>query len=265
MLSMPHSRWFLPCDTPSPPDGRIFCFAAAGGDPRAFLDWQPSLGADAEILAVCLPGRGHRMDESAPASIAELADGAAAAISACTGQPIYLFGHSFGALVAFEVARRLGSTSAFRHLIASGCAAPSLLPSDYNVWAAGNKGRAFLDESARFLRLPPEFTSADDEVQELLLADLRTDIDLLAGYRYLPAPPLTAGISLIGGRDDPYVERAALESWKSECETAPDTYWLDGDHFFPERRPSAVIDILRLIVTDVSGNTALLGEDVEVI
>src|SRR5215472_2508125 len=139
MLSMPHSRWFLPCDTPSPPDGRIFCFAAAGGDPRAFLDWQPSLGADAEILAVCLPGRGHRADESAPASIAELADGAAAAISACTGQPIYLFGHSFGALVAFEVARRLGSPSAFRHLIASGCAAPSLLPSDYNVWAAGNK------------------------------------------------------------------------------------------------------------------------------
>ncbi len=259
------SRWFLPSDTQSPPRGRIFCFAPAGGDPRAFLDWQSSLGADAEILAVCLPGRGHRPDERAPASIAELADGVAAAISDFSGQPIYLFGHSSGALVAFEVARRLGNPQAFRHLVASGCAAPSLLPSDYNVWAAGNKGRAFLDESARFLRLPPEFTSADDEVQELLLADLRTDIDLLAGYRYLPAAPLTVGLSLICGRDDPYVERAALESWKRECETAPEYYWLDGDHFFLEQRPAAVIDILRLIVGGFSDNAAPFDEDVEVI
>ncbi len=259
------SRWFLPSDTQTPAGGRIFCFAPAGGDPRAFLDWQPSLGADTQIVAVTLPGRGHRADERSSVSIAELADGAAAAISDYADQPLYLFGHSFGALVAFEVARRMGNPPAFRHLAASGCAAPSLLPTDYNVWAAGNTGRAFLDESARFLRLPPEFTSADDEVQELLLADLRTDIDLLAGYRYLPAAPLTVGLSLICGRDDPYVERPALEPWKRECETAPAYYWLDGDHFFLEQRPSAAIDVLRLIVVGLSDNAARSDEDVEVI
>ncbi|HEY7482829.1 MAG TPA: alpha/beta fold hydrolase [Streptosporangiaceae bacterium] len=261
---MPHPTWFVSGGVPIPPGGRIFCFSAAGGDPRAFLDWQPSLGADAQIMAVCLPGRGPRADEPAPRSIAELADGAAAAISAYTDRPICLFGHSFGALVAFEVARRLGGVSpAVHHLVASGCAAPSLLPTDYNVWAAANKGRAFLDESARFFELPPEFTSADEDVQELLLSDFRTDLVLLAEYSYIRAAPLALGVTLICGRDDSYVGSDALEPWGRECETDPDELWMDGDHFFLEKHPSAVVDVLRYIVRNGPGPAATAGKDVE--
>lgn len=43
---------------------------------------------------MCLPGRGHRIDERAPSSIADLADGAAAAIRDHADRPIVLFGHS---------------------------------------------------------------------------------------------------------------------------------------------------------------------------
>src|SRR5262249_46351443 len=79
---------------------RIFCFPHAGGSSRAFLDWQADLGDDAEVLAICRPGRDHRADEPAP-TIGQLIDGAAAAIAAVAqdGTPSYLFGHSLGTLV----------------------------------------------------------------------------------------------------------------------------------------------------------------------
>src|SRR5215471_16620135 len=103
----------------APGTPRIFCFPHAGGSPRAFLDWQAGFADDAEIVAVCRPGREHRAAESAP-TIDELIDGAAAAIAEVTardGRPCYLFGHSLGALVAFEVCRRLPGGSAPGHFV----------------------------------------------------------------------------------------------------------------------------------------------------
>ncbi len=92
------SDWFLTAGAELPWAPRVFCFPHAGGSPRVFLDWQARLGEDAEILAVCRPGREHRAAEPAP-TIAELIDGAAAAITALTeadGRPCFLFGHSLG-------------------------------------------------------------------------------------------------------------------------------------------------------------------------
>jgi surfactin synthase thioesterase subunit len=245
---MPAADWFLSRPA-GPAAARVFCFAHAGGSPRLFLDWQPHLAGDAEIVAVCPPGRDHRASERRP-SLDELIDGAAAAISAAAGadpRPIYLFGHSLGGLVAFEVARRLRALPALRHLVASGISAPSLLPSARVRELAGLEGRAFAEALRFFGGLPPEMF-ADEGVLELLLPGLMVDFRMAAEYRYRPAPPLAIDVSLIVGRDDPHVGTAQLEAWRDECVAPPARHWAEGGHIYFDRRPAPVTDLLREVV-----------------
>ena len=239
------SDWFLSKGADSPAAARVFCFAHAGGNPRLFLDWQPYLGAVAEIIAVCPPGRGHRVMEHRP-SIDELIDAAAAAISVATeddGRPMYLFGHSLGGLIAFEVARRLRDVPALRHLIVSGISAPSLLPSRRIRALAELEGKPFAEALSFFGGLPPE-VFAEEDVLELLLPGLIADFRMAAGYRYRPAAPLAINVSLISGRDDPHVGAAELGPWQDECLYPPTSHRADGGHFYFYNQPWTVTDLL---------------------
>jgi surfactin synthase thioesterase subunit len=240
--------WFV--SRGEPPSGGappIFCFPHAGGSPRAFLDWQPDLAPDAEIVAVCRPGREHRAAEAAP-TIEELIAGAAAAITArveADGPPFYLFGHSLGALVAFEVCRRLPVAPA--HLVASGCAAPALLPSARVREIARLAGAPFAEAVGFFGGLPAEVI-ADEDLRDLLLPGLIADFRMAAGYQYRRGPRLTVPATLVAGRDDPHVKAAQLEPWSSEFIYPPDRRRVDGGHFYFESRPAEAVDILRAVV-----------------
>ncbi len=241
--------WFVSRPTGSPAAARVFCFPHAGGHLRTFLGWQAALGADAEIVAVCRPGREHRAQEPAP-TIEEYVDGATAAIRAAAAgddRPVYLFGHSLGALVAFEVTRRLADLPALRHLVASGCSAPSLLPSLRVRDIATLKGKAFAEAIGFFGGLPPEVV-ADEELHEVLLPGLIADFHLAVGYRYRPAAPLAVPVSLINGAADPHVGAAQLAPWRDEVREPPARHWADGGHFYFEQRPEAVTELLRTVV-----------------
>ncbi|HXP19230.1 MAG TPA: alpha/beta fold hydrolase [Streptosporangiaceae bacterium] len=241
--------WFVSGGGAAPWSTRIFCFPHAGGSPRAFLDWQPGLGTDAEIFAVCRPGREHRAAEPAP-TIEEFVDGAAEAVATVTaadGRPFYLFGHSLGALVAFEVCRKLSGLAELRHFIASGISAPSLLPSQRVKDIARLSGIAFAEAIGFFGGLPAEVI-ADEEVRELLLPSLIADFDMAVGYRYQPGPRLQVPAVIVVGRDDPHVGAAEIEPWNDEFTSPPERYLVDGGHFYFEPEPAPIIGILRSLV-----------------
>jgi surfactin synthase thioesterase subunit len=241
------SDWFVSrCSLDAP---RIFCFPHAGGSPRAFLDWQDGLGEDAEIVGVCRPGKEHRAGEAAP-SIGELIEGAAAAIADASGRdgrPCYLFGHSLGALLAFEVCRLLSGGLAPRHLVASGCSAPSLLPSERVKRIATLSGAEFAEEIGFFGGLAPEVI-ADPELRDLLLPGLIADFRMAVGYRYLARAPLAVPATVVVGRDDPHVRAEQVAPWDREFTWPPDRVWVDGGHFYFEPDPSAITGILRSLV-----------------
>jgi surfactin synthase thioesterase subunit len=237
---------------------RIFCFPHAGGSPRAFLGWQAGLGDDAEIVAICRPGREHRSAEPAP-TIQEFIDGAATAIGAVTEadrRPFYLFGHSLGALVAFEVCRRLAGANAAghtarriapRHFVASGCSAPSLLPSRRVKEIANLAGRQFAEAIGFFGGLA-EDVIADEEVRDLLLPGLIADFHMAVGYHYTPGPRLEVPATLVIGRGDPHVKAAQIGPWNDEFSWPPDRRLVDGGHFYFEARPGLATGILRSLV-----------------
>jgi surfactin synthase thioesterase subunit len=246
------SDWFVTSGAAAPWSTRIFCFPHAGGSPRAFLDWQAGLGEDAEIVAVCRPGREHRVAEPAP-TITELIDGAAAAIAAVTerdGRPFYLFGHSLGALVAFEVCRRLrrlGGLAGPGHFVASGCSAPALLPSQRVKEIAKLTGQEFAEAIGFFGGLPAEVI-ADEEVRDLLLPGLIADFRMAVGYRYQPARRLDVPATIVVGRDDPHVKTPQIDPWSDEFSQSPARHWVDGGHFYFEPEPAAVLDILAALI-----------------
>ncbi|MGK5628507.1 thioesterase II family protein, partial [Streptomyces sp. URMC 123] len=234
------------------PPARVLCFPHAGGNPRAFLAWQGALAGDAELLALCPPGRGPRYQEPPAADFTELVERAAEAVAEAADRPCYLFGHSFGAVVAFEVARRLRGHHRLRHLIASGCSAPALLPTARVVEAARLEGRAFTEAVGFFGGLPPEVV-ADEALAELLLPALRADFRIVARYRYRDTGPLDLPITLINGRDDPHVKEAGLEPWQRESTLAVARHQPAGGHFYFEDHPEAATDVIRSVVRSDRG------------
>jgi surfactin synthase thioesterase subunit len=244
-----NADWFVSAGPGREGAPRVFCFPHAGGSPRAFLDWQAGLGDDAEIVGVCRPGREHRAAEPAP-TITELIDGAAAAIAAATaadGRPCYLFGHSLGALVAFEVCRRLSGSAMPRHLVASGCSAPSLLPSQRVRQIATLTGAEFAKAIAFFGGLDPEVI-ADAEVRDLLLPGLIADFRMAIGYCYRAGLPLAVPATVVVGCNDPHVGQEQAAPWDQEFAWPPEHRRVDGGHFYFAPDPGALISILRSVV-----------------
>lgn len=244
------SPWFVTRAGAGPAPARIYCFPHAGGSPRAFLDWQD--GIEAEIVAICRPGREHRAAEPAP-TIEEYIEGAATAIAEAARidpRPSYLVGHSLGALIAFEVCKRLAGTDAApQHLLASGCSAPCLLPSERVRSIAKLSGREFAEAIGFFGGLSAEVI-ADDEMRELLLPGIIADFQMAVGYRYAQQPePLDLRATVVVGRDDPHVALAQVEPWDREFATPADRYWVEGGHFYFDTDPSRITGVLTGMVT----------------
>jgi surfactin synthase thioesterase subunit len=158
-----------------------------------------------------------------------------------------LFGHSLGGLVAFEVCRRLTGRVAARHLIVSGCSAPSLLPSERVTRIATLSGAEFAEEIGFFGGLAPEVI-ADPELRDLLLPGLIADFRMAVGYRYRAGAPLAVPATLVVGRNDPHVKAEQIGPWDREFTWVPERVWLDGGHFYFEPDPGAVTGLLRSLV-----------------
>ena len=115
---VPHaSRWLLPL-TPHDGELRLFCFPYAGGGPHTFASWRTAFPAWVGVHSVQLPGRGRRLAEPLLDRVELLVAPIADAIRAMDDRPYVLFGHSMGALLAFETARALRKM---------GCAGPARL------------------------------------------------------------------------------------------------------------------------------------------
>jgi surfactin synthase thioesterase subunit len=200
-----------------------------------------------EVWAARPPGREQRLAESPLRSVDVLADRAVEAAGQALNTPYVLFGHSLGASVAFEVARRAKQNFGLepRHLFVSSRRAPHFPRTDDRPPAHTLTDEEFVDRLRELGGIPPEILN-DKEMLTLVLPALRADFEAAETYEIsLPdAPELSCPVTAIGGTDDDYVVRDHLEEWGEVTSGPFAVEFVSGDHFFIDRHPNQLLDIV---------------------
>jgi medium-chain acyl-[acyl-carrier-protein] hydrolase len=229
---------------------RLFCFPYAGGGAAVFRRWVDELPTAIEVWAVYLPGRERRIADPPIDSVRVLAAEASGGIREYLDKPFALFGHSMGALVGFEVARRLRRDRLAMPLClaVSGFGAPHI-PS---VRAAtGHLPDAeFLAELHR-LNGTPASVLEDAELVELVLPMLRADFRAVETYRFSEDTPLACPIFAYGGSNDAEAPPQELQEWKRHTSGAFRMRLFDGDHFYLHPLRAELMRVLAKDILDV--------------
>jgi medium-chain acyl-[acyl-carrier-protein] hydrolase len=236
------SPWLFLRPRPQPAALRLFCFPYSGAGASAFTAWAGEFPSDIEVCPVQLPGRETRLSEPPCRSLRELIPALARGLTPFLGRSFAFFGHSLGALVAFELARFLrrdpGLTPTW--LFASAHRAPHL--------AGGGQvhrsSDATLARKLREINGTPAEVLENPELRALLFPILRADFELCETYAHEPGAPLSCPIAALGGLSDPHVDAEGLEAWRRHTSARLEVHRFPGDHFYLGPSRHALIRII---------------------
>lgn len=245
---MPSDRpkWFIRHRPRQDPEKRLICFPFAGGTSSSYTSWVEKLPAGLELISVQLPGREARFNEALGKSVGDVVDQMMVEFERWRDRPYSIFGHSLGALLAFEFVRRLESIGGRQpdSLIVSGKRAPQEPLTGVLVHSLPEE--QFIRHIEEY-QVTPEEVLADSQLLNLLLPRLRADFAMSETYCCAPGPRLTSPLFCFGGTDDPETEAPLLERWQ---EQASDGFLLRrfaGDHFFIFTNEEFVATLSRIL------------------
>lgn len=192
------------------------------------------------MIAVQLPGRETRFSEPARTSLHDLVDELTTALEPWLDRPYALFGHSMGALIAYELARALDRRAmrAPSHLFVSGQAAPHRPNRHRTLHRLPDEA---LLAALRTLTARPDAAMDNAELMRLLLPTLRADCTLCSTYEWQDGAPVGCPVTALGGREDRSVSRADLDAWRRHTAGPFDVRIFPGDHFFVHTARAAVL------------------------
>jgi medium-chain acyl-[acyl-carrier-protein] hydrolase len=211
-----------------------------------------------EVCPVLLPGREARLREPAFSSIFPLIQALAPAIIPFLDVPFVLFGHSMGALIAFELARELRRR---RHRL------PECL------FVSAREAPGFTLKQPPISDLPDEeFTRAlvklkgadpgilqHPELMNLMFPTLRADFALHEHYDYVEEPALECSIVAFGGLEDTSTDAGGLNLWGEQTTRSFMRRMFPGGHFFINTQPALFMSSfsrdLQRIVVGLHGHT----------
>lgn len=225
------NRW-ITCPYPNPEARlRLFCLPFAGGGASMFRTWGKALPPAIEVCPVQLPGREERLAEPPYTNLWALAEQLAVQLRPYTEKPFALFGHSVGALLAFELTRSLRRQHSPmpRVLFLSARGAPHLPLRRKPLYRLSDA--AFLQE-VRAIGGTPAAVFESQAVLDLVLPALRADCTALDTYRFVPDARLDCPLVLYAGRQDTEVPLQDVEAWKEYTTGTTILQLFPGDHFF---------------------------------
>jgi surfactin synthase thioesterase subunit len=230
----PSLRIPFPLDKPSL---RLVCVPHAGAGASAYRDWTQWLPSDVELCAVQLPGREDRRKEAPLGSMAEAAELIVAGLGTLDARPTVLFGHSFGALLAFEALRRLEANNAQLPLLfcASGAREPHRVPQD--EWLHQLADGPLLKAIDRHGGVPDAIRDAPDFFAAFAPI-LRSDFFLSENYTPDPEGRVSVPMLVTGGRDDTYVPAARMIAWRDFAAGPFTVRTFPGGHFYLDDKTS---------------------------
>ncbi|MET8560890.1 alpha/beta fold hydrolase [Streptomyces flaveolus] len=230
---------------------RLFCFPHAGAGSGAYRAWISALAPDIDVRPVELPGRDGRYAEPPRTSVTDLAHGCAGELLAALGhetenRPYALFGHSLGAVVAYETARvllRRGRPPAM--LVVSGSEPPHRLTAPARP-CHRLPDDAFLAEVIRLGGTSPDIRE-ERELLRVMLPALRADFTAAETYRHRPGGlPLPIPIAVYAGSEDMTLVQRHLDDWRRLTRVPVVRHRrFPGDHFYLDAGRALVLQALR--------------------
>lgn len=235
--------WFPNIHARARVEFKLFCFPYAGGTASIYRNWANHLPTTIQVIPVELPGRGGRLSEPPFVSVTPLVSALAGAMVPLLDAPFAFYGHSMGAVIAFELARYLHRTTGRgpHALFPSGRRAPHVPDTDpvtYNL-----PHDEFIEELRRIDGTPSEVLE-HAELMELMIPMLRGDFQLIQTYEYTEGGPLQCPIFAFCGLGDDEENRELMLKWKEQTGARFKLHMLPGDHFFLRSAQSLLLEQL---------------------
>ncbi|MFE9765305.1 thioesterase II family protein [Streptomyces sp. NPDC005808] len=210
---------------------RLFCLPFEGVSAGVYLPWTEVIGPSVVVTPVELPGRGSHPRTKPCGSLEPLMAEIMPFVVRMCDRPFALYGHGFGALLAYEIAARFE----WEH----DAVAERLYVSGSGVSHRPNLERSVghLSEAAMVRRLrdrgrmPP--VARDPRRAGRAMSALRADIAVMEAYRRNPRHVVHCPVTAMGGRRDPSVTGADLAGWRRCTRRAMRVEMFPGDHYFP--------------------------------
>ncbi|HEY6315177.1 MAG TPA: alpha/beta fold hydrolase [Streptosporangiaceae bacterium] len=240
----------------------LLCLPHAGGGASVYRPWMRS-GLPGlpwvTVVPVRLPGREQRAGETPFTDMEFLLDAALAALAGVLAGPYAVYGHSMGALIAFELARRARDLAGHEpvRLLVSGQRAPgqgvrpvslSRLPDDELIRSLQELGGL------------PAAVRENRELLALMLPRVRADLGMYEKYEYRPGRPLSCPVSVFGSLDDNCVAPRQLQSWRHHTSGEAVLRIFNGGHFFHLEHQR---EMLAAIADDLRGDWSRMQPDRE--
>lgn len=209
----------------------LFCFPYAGGSAATFNSWRNFLPDWINLYAIQLPGREARHSEPFCESVINVVDGIYDEIQHKTKTPYAFFGHSLGALISFELIRKIRNNGLDEPLLyfPSGRHAPQLI---------GREPIIHDYPEAEFIQQLKDYNGTNQvllentELMRLFLPRLRSDFKISETYTYLEGEKLSCPIVAISGMDKGNESLEDLLAWENQTIGRFKSLLLPGDHFF---------------------------------
>lgn len=224
---------------------RVIFLPYAGAGAGVFSGLAKRLPIEIEPFALQLPARETRLDDPAITDWRSLIEKTIAAITSLPAGPIALFGHSFGAVAALEVARAWPYDPR-RPLAHLGCGARAW-PGDAATKPAYKTDVTTISDAEMpaylekcFGAAPPSFAHPD--IRDVAMVALRADLALLSTYAWEKKKPLDCPLTIYAGENDPATRDADLRLWRQETTGAFDIKELPAGHYFLETHGDVIID-----------------------
>lgn len=237
---------------------RLFCLPFAGGGASVYRQWCNQLKESIEVCLIQPPGREDRHTEPAYTHSNQMAEAIIAQIRPLLDKPFAFYGHSLGALLAFEVARRLRAAE---------------LPAPSVLFLAAHRAPHLPLMRRIFYNLPdhelvaeiqrlngtPAAILEDREMLRYWLPIMRADLQICDTYEFVAASPLSCAVVAYAGADDKAVPPERMQGWQDHTTGAFALHVFPGDHFFVRTAQAALLEALERHMGEPSEQLQALG------
>ncbi|NBM14292.1 thioesterase II family protein [Streptomyces sp. GC420] len=221
----------------------LLCVPFAGAGPSFFHPWRELSAGRWRVVPVELPGRERRILETPYRNVVEAAKNEVDAVAAALGEGTrtVLFGHSLGAVLAYELAHLLSTRDVrVERLVVSGSPGP---------WTQRERRATGLEDD-EFLARVEEFAGFrhealdHPEMRELILPVLQADCEMHENYVPSVDEPLSVPICSIRGSSDGLVSAEQAREWRRATTGEFSCAELPGDHMYLVDQAREVLDLI---------------------